>query len=344
MSMTYLFLPSRMPRPVSLATLALALVMGGACTDDPAPPFEPVGTSSLAGLVFFDANNNGLFDPVAGDSALPSVGVQLRNRGTDSALARVTTDVNGRFTLIAPAGTSDLFIESSTALTTRGYIFCGGRATTYLNEQAFVNVPIKLGCVIRIIDAKVKPAGTRMTVAGIVTTQPGRFRSDNLYLQDPSSGLLVFGAIGGLGIQEGDSIEVTGDQFFFNGEAEMVNPRVAANIKKAVGVPAPKEITVAQMAAINLASAADVGRLVVVRRVRVGAFPFASGSQNATLTDPVTNATSQIRLDGTAASLISILAPATQKCYDITGPLAFFTPSVQIKPRFAQDIVEVPCT
>jgi hypothetical protein len=321
-----------------------------ACTPDPAAQFAPTGSGTISGLVFTDADNNGSFNPVAGDSVLAGVGIQFRNRGTDSAVARVTTDANGRFTLSAPVGTGDLFVESNTTLTTRGLVFCGARVTTYLNEQAFINVPIKGGCVIRIVDSKLKATGTRVTISGIVIAQPGRFRAqgDNLYIQDPSSGMQIFGgAVAGPGIVEGDSIEVTGDYNPFNGEPEVTNPKVALNIRKGVGVPVAKEVTVAGLAAISSGNSADVGRLVVVRKVRIGDLQGTSpAGRNANMTSAaVPTDITQIRFDGNVlTALLPLYSTATQKCYDVTGVLGFFTPGVQLKPRFAQDIVEVPCS
>jgi hypothetical protein len=329
------------------AGVAALLVVAG-CSQDPSPQFQPTGTATLAGTVFFDSDNNGVYSPVAGDSALAGVGVQLRNRGTDSAVARATTDANGRFTVAAPAGTGDLFVESNAALTTRGFVYCGGKATTYLNEVSYSNIPIKLGCVIRILDTKPLAAGARVTVSGIVTAQPGRFGAtgNNLYIQDGSSGVQVFGTgVIGSGVQEGDSIEVTGDNGPFNGEPEIVNPKIAANVKKGVGVPAAKDVTVAALAGISSGNAADVGRLVRVRKVRIGDLTGTGSGRNSTITDVTTNATAPLRFDGNVFTALGAqYATATQKCYDITGIVGFFTPAIQLKPRGAQDIVEVPCS
>ncbi len=335
-------------RRARAAAAAVLTVTAAACSVDLAPQFAPDGNGTLTGIVFYDADNDGTYSPVVGDSALAGVGVQLRNRGTDETLARVTTDASGRFSLSVPVGTGDLFVESSSDLTARGFVFCGGRATTYLDEQTFVNVPIKLGCVIDILDAKLSAVGARITIAGVVTAQPGRFRAqgDNLYMQDASSGIQLFGgSVAGLGIEEGDSIEVTGDYSPFSGEPEIGSPQIAANIKKGVGVPAALERTVEQLAAINSGNAADVGRLVVVRTVRIGELTGTGTGRNATLTAVAgPPATSQVRFDGNVfTDLGAQFTPATQKCYDVTGVLGFFTSAVQLKPRFAADFVEVPC-
>lgn len=336
------------PFAVRRFPFAVCLLVLAACTADPAAPFSPPGTGTLAGLVFFDANADGVFTPIAGDTVLAGVPIELRNRGTDSAIASATTDATGRFTLAVSVGTSDVYVGSTAAMTAGGFVFCGARATTYINEQAYVDVPIKLGCVIKILDAKAKATGTRITLAGIVTAQPGRFRAqgDNLYIQDGSSAMQIFGSsVAGLGIQEGDSIEVTGDYSPFSGEPEMASPKVAAHIKKGVGVPAAKELTVPQLVAINSGNAADVGRLVVVQKVRIGDLTGTGTGRNATIATPsAPSVTSTVRFDGNVFTALGAqYTPSTQKCYDVTGILGFFTPAIQLKPRFAQDIVEVSC-
>jgi hypothetical protein len=253
----------------ALLLAAGALLAGtAACTADPAEQFQPTGTGSVAGILFFDRDNNGLYNPVAGDSALGGVGVQLRNRGTDSAIARATTDAAGRFSFAtAQPGTHDVFIEGNAAYTANRFVFCGARVTTYVGEQSFMPVPIKLGCVIRINAAKVVAPNAGITVAGIVTAAPGRIRDNNLYIQDPTGGIQVFGVNNALGLQEGDSIEVTGVLGSFSTELEVLSPVIAANVKRGVGAPAPALRTTAQRAAGNTSVSAHVGRLVGVRQV-----------------------------------------------------------------------------
>ena len=48
--------------------LALSLALLAACADDPEPPFAVEGTGRVTGRLFFDADNNGLFTPLGGDS------------------------------------------------------------------------------------------------------------------------------------------------------------------------------------------------------------------------------------------------------------------------------------
>jgi len=329
-------------RAAVLLAAGASLAGAAACSEDPAPPFEPTGTGTVAGILFFDADNNGIYNPVAGDSALPGVGVQLRNRGTDSAIARVTTDAGGRFTFTSPPGTNDLFIEGNAAYTAARYVFCGGRATAYLGEQTFMPVPIKLGCVVRINAAKLQAANSGVTVAGIVTAAPGRIRDNNLYIQDPTGGLQVFGVNNALNLQEGDSVEITGLMGAFSSELQIISPVIAANVKRGVGVPAPAPRTTGQLAAVNNPQAADVGRLVVVRKVTVGTFDGTGGlSGNAPMNDG--SGAVALRIATNTINTIGTARFTAGKCFDIVGIVGLFNNSPQILPRMASDIVEVSC-
>jgi hypothetical protein len=330
---------TRARRPALLLAAGALLAGAAACTTEPAEQFQPTGTGAVAGILFFDRDNNGLYNPVAGDSALGGVGVQLRNRGTDSAVARTTTDAGGRFTFAsAPVGTNDLFVEGNAAYTAARLVFCGARVTAFVGEQTFMPVPIKLGCVVRINVAKTQAANSGVTVAGIVTAAPGRIRDNNLYLQDPTGGLQVFGVNNTLNLQEGDSVEVTGTMSAFSTELQIISPVIAANVRRGVGAPAPAQRTTAQLAAVNLPTSGDVGRLVVVRRARVGS--FVSG--NAPINDGSGPATVRIALNTIAS--IGTARFAADRCYDVTGIVGLFNNASQLLPRMASDVVEVPCS
>ena len=59
-----------------------------------------------------------------------------------------------------------------------------------------------------------------------------------------------------LGLQEGDSIEVTGEIALFNTQVQIVNPRVAQNIKRGAAVPAPVVRTTGTLAGITSGTSA----------------------------------------------------------------------------------------
>src|SRR4051812_6009625 len=75
-------------RRYGIGALCGLLVLGAAaCNSETAPQFDLNKTGSLTGLLFFDANNDGRFDPSSGDSLLKNVKVSVLERGTTSTLA-----------------------------------------------------------------------------------------------------------------------------------------------------------------------------------------------------------------------------------------------------------------
>jgi DNA/RNA endonuclease YhcR with UshA esterase domain len=181
-------------------------------------------------------------------------------------------------------------------------------------------------------------------VAGIVTAAQGTYRSDNVYVQDPTGGIMAFGIPGSAALALGDSIEISGVLAQFNGEPQINNPIVAPNRGRAT-VPAPVQRTtgaIAAAVATGGAKTADVGRLLVVRRARVGA--FTSGGtppRNASLND--NSGAIELRLDGNVLGVLPSASFDQTKCYDIIGILGFFNGTPQLKPRGPTDVTEVPC-
>jgi hypothetical protein len=322
------------------STLALSLALLGACADDPEPPFAVEGTGRLTGQLFFDADNNGLFTPLGGDTLLRNVEVELRERGSTVVIDAATTDASGAFAFegIAP-GTHDVFLVQDTAVV-KNLVFCVNplRASVYRDETAFVTAPAKRGCVVRINVAEALPLASPVTVAGIVTARQGTYRSDNTYIQDPTGGMQVFG-LPALNLQIGDSIEVSGVLGQFGGELQIINPIVAPN-RTATTAPAPLERTTGAIGTAVAATGArepDIGRLLVVRHATVGAFT----SGNAVLNDG--SGAIQIRLDNNVSSAIPTSTFVAGRCYDVIGILGFFNGTPQLKPRMLADVTEVPC-
>ena len=326
------------------ATIVL-LAFAAACAEDPAPPFEVEGAGRVTGRLFFDADNNALFTPLGGDTLLRNVRVEVRERGSSVIVDSTRTDAAGTFEFEGvPPGTHDVFLVQDTAIT-KNLVFCVNpvRASVYRDETAFVSAPAKRGCVVRINVAEALAANAPITVAGIVTAAQGTYRNDNIYIQDPTTGIQAFGIPASAALVLGDSIEVSGVLGFFNGEHQVNNPIVAPNRKTGVPVPAPLQRTTGATAAAVAAGGArtaDVGRLLVVRRAQTGAFT-GGGGRNATLNDgsgPI-----EIRLDGNVLTIIPTTRFDQTKCYDIIGILGFFNGTPQLKPRIPSDVTEVPC-
>ncbi len=324
--------------------LALSVALLASCADDPEPPFAVEGTGRVTGRLFFDADNNGQFTPLGGDTLLSNVAIELRERGSSVVIDETTTDASGGFEFdVVPPGTHDVFLVRDPNVT-GAVVFCVNplRASVYRDETAFISVAAKRGCVVRINVAEADTLNAPVTVAGIVTAAQGTYRSDNVYIEDPTGGILVFGIPGSAALVLGDSVEISGVLAQFNGELQINNPVVAPNRGSAT-VPDPAERTTGEIAAAVAAGgakAADVGRLLVVRGASVGAFT-AGGGRNAVLDDG--SGAIEIRLDGNVLTAIPTTRFDQTKCYDIIGVLGFFNGAPQLKPRIPSDVTEVTC-
>ena len=204
---------------------AAAAVLGiAACDIDPeqAPPTSIDGSGTVTGQVYFDANGNGTFDPLGGDTALTSATVDLSARG-DSAhvLKSTTTNTSGNFTFVGvPLGTH----EVRARVAGNQIVTCVPvPVTVQVSAQAFASTPLRVSCRIDIVEAENSTSGSVVTVGGIVTAAPGVYRNNNGYIQDATGGIQIFaGAIStSSGIQEGDSIEATGVLAPFQNEMEL---------------------------------------------------------------------------------------------------------------------------
>lgn len=332
------------------APLALAAVFAfAACDIDPdqAPPISIEGSGTVVGQVYFDANGNGRFDPVGGDTALVGAIVDLAARGDSARVLQSTTSgAQGSFTLQGvPIGTHEIRAR----LTNGGVITCAPVPVTVLvSEQAFASTPLRVSCRINVADAEKRTSGSVITVGGIVTAAPGTYRANNLYLQDVSGGMQAFGVPGGTssGIAEGDSIEITGPLGAFQQELQMspVNSfRIASRGRPVTARP----YTVAQLRSAytaNVQTAKPIGELVVVRGVRLRGVPAVpTGTAGAGGTDfRVVQGTDSIAgrfdvLQNVQANLDA--ARPDTRCYDVTGILGLFGSTLQIKPRRPSDIV-----
>ena len=334
--------PMTIRQSLTAVMAACALLGAAACDDEQAPPFEIEGTGDVAGQLFFDADNNGQFSPLGGDTLLRDVEVKLVVRNDpEQTIATTTTTSEGRFSFSnVAAGTHQIVLAESPAIEALSFCTLPASASVYIGELTFLRVPAKRGCVVRIADAKNVTVGQSTTIAGIVTTNQGTYRSDNVYIQDPTGGIQIFGVPGALGLQIGDSIEVTGNMGVFRDELQLVAPTVAPNIV-AVTPLEPVIRTAKQLTdAANGPGpkSPDVGLLMTVRGITsVGA--FASG--NATITDATGSI--QLRLDGSAATAIPATTFQAGTCYDITGILGYSFGILQLKPRTLADVEEVAC-
>jgi hypothetical protein len=319
------------------AVLVLAGAMLAACETELTPPFIVEGAGSIEGRVFFDAAGTGRYDPGSGDFALANRRVELRERGTERVMAggETTTDARGIFQFTnVPPGTHHVFVD------TLGLVemsICRNPipVSVYINETQAVTVPTPRGCVITVRTAKEQPLGTFVMVEGVVTVGQGRHRPDNIYVQDLTAGIQVFGVSGALGLVEGDSVRVMGDMGAFNDELQIVQPSVTH-----LGDATPIEPRLLTGAQVN--SLAHVGELVTVRNAMVRSVgnPDGLGRHNVSLEAP-DGQTFEVRIEG---GMVPHMAHSDWELgarYHIVGALGNFRGMAQVKPRIATDIVKV---
>jgi hypothetical protein len=333
--------------PRRAAAIAM-LVATGACNGDIAPPFVIEGTGSLEGLIFFDADRNGAFDPPSGDDAAPNVTLLVRVRGTEETFTdgQVTSDANGRFSFTGiPVGTHDLFIDTTTA--PAGVAFCQNPLQVSVRNQQvrFVSIEGRGGCIIDIADAEAQGLGAFFTIQGLVTAAPGQIRNEASYIEDATGGVQLFDSdLLGLGIEVGDRIEVSGTIGQFGLEFELLNDVRLNAIVKAFAVPIPDTVTTLEIA--NAGSPPEnplQGRLVHVLAAEQTSAFATGGGRNAQFDDG--SGVVEVRIDvGLIANAANV---ATQfpagSCYNITGVIGSFNSVAQLKPRTLADMVVVPC-
>lgn len=317
----------------------LALVAGAAalaaCEPDVAPAFEVPASGGVEALLFFDADQDLIFDPSDGDFALSGVRVELRVRGTTEALAggTATSDAQGRFTLAnLPAGTHDAYIDPATV--PAGVRLCQNPVSITVNpgETRYLQVQARGACLILITDAKKLALNEPVVIRGTVIAQQGAYRNDNAYIQDRTGGIQVFGLPTSLGLVVGDSVEITGVLGQFSGEQQVQNIVSAVKIGEGT-VPAPKEPTPAELAARTFE-----GQLVKLNDVVVQSVgtPAGSGAYNVTVTYQGT--TTIVRVEAGSAAAIPTSRWTVGATYDVVGALGSFNAAPQLKPRSAADV------
>lgn len=323
------------------AALAVAAGVVAGCDDEQDPVFVPEGAGTISGIAFYDVTRNNVYDPESGDTLLRNVTIKVTARGdTAIVLATTQTDDQGRFTIAnLPPGTHDVIARPSAGQS--GFAFCRAIPTSvYRNESAFAALAARIACVQPVVQVEDEPLTTVVTIKGVIVAAPGTFRNDNAYLQDSTGGIQLFGIGGGVALAVGDTVEVTGSLTEFSRERELIN-MVFEPGRPNGGQPTDTVLTAAQVAALGPFDR-PVGMLVTVRGARVTA--FGGTTQNSNVTD-ASGGVFQLRLDGNVFTGNRIRGERfdATKCYDITGALGIFNTTLQLKPRQASDVVEVPC-
>ena len=323
---------------------ALLLAIGG-CSLSPAPQFQATGTGSLSGLLYYDRDANGIYDPSAGDSALGNVHLVVYARGTTQILpgADTHTDASGRFSITnLPVGTSSLQID--TTGNSAVVAFCNNPlpVSIYINETNFVSVNGQAGCVISIFAAEASSLGTRVTVTGTVTSTLAQISTGELYIEDATGGIQLFSPTGPT-VALGDVVQVSGTLATFDNETELSPATINTDMP---GTPlTPFDVTsLAAGSAAGDIHANLQGRLI---RIKAGKLldVFTTGAgRNAQIDDGSGAVT--VRFDSHVVSDTTVLKTTytAGHCYNWTGILKAFTnPGVELFPRSLADVTEVTC-
>jgi cytochrome c-type biogenesis protein CcmE len=186
--------------------------------------------------------------------------------------------------------------------------------------------------------ARQQPAGTQVTVTGVVTAGVGVFStnatSNQFNVQDATGGVLVLQVPLASGIALGDSVRVTGNTNVSAGEFSITGTPTVTRI--AAGRPVPAPITVSgQHAAASTASDPLQGMLVRVNDVRVDSLGTGATAYNVFATGA--NGGSFIVRVGAAATNVTRDMWTVGQRYSVTGTLASFN-APQIKVRMASDV------
>lgn len=334
---------------VSLSTrrfaAGAALLAAVACSTSTAPPFVVTGSGSLSGILFLDQDRSGTFDPSSGDQALANVHLLVYTRGTTEVIAGADTrtDSAGRFQFTnLPAGTHSLQVDT-TGLGPN-VAFCNNPlpVSIYINENTFVPVDGRGGCVISIADAETMALGTRVTVRGTVTSSLAQISTGQAYLEDETGGIQVFSPTGAT-FAIGDIIEVSGNLAVFSNELEITGGTVNTVTP---GTPlVPLNITAADAAAAAGDQRANLqGRLVRIPAAKLIDVFTTGGGRNAVIQDATGSVA--VRYDSHVVADTTTLKTTftAGKCYDWIGILkAFTSPPVELFPRSLSEVTEVAC-
>ena len=281
------------------------------------------------------------------DAGAENVRVVLTRAGTTDTVATTVTNATGAFQFARlTGGDYQLEFERAGAI---DYGTAGNLRTVNLvaGESETVDVNYTGSIFITIAEARAAAVGTRVAVIGDVTVPAGRFTSSSdtrseIWVQDATGGIAVFSvATADSALYRlGQRVEVVGERGVFSGQEQIAGSAttpLAVRQRTGGTVRAAKTITAAVAR-----TAADEGQLVRVTGLTVDSVFTAntSGAFNVRMISAA-NDTLTIRVHGDDTGLTR--ASFTDGVsYDITGVLTQNNTTVQIKPRFASDVVVTP--
>ena len=195
------------------------------------------------------------------------------------------------------------------------------------------------GDVLPIANARELALGTRVTIAGRVTVA-NEFGGP-MYMQDATAGIAVFWAPLHENAEIGDSVQISGPLTVFKGGVpgpdedfllQISDPEQDDNIVFEI-FDAPNKKVIPEIITVQQLNTDDFqGQLVLIQNATID-FNGAFQQDNYPITDA--SGTTDMRIDNTT-NLIGVQAP--EGAVNITGVAGKFGGSVQILPRFVEDL------
>lgn len=324
-----------------LLALGAAILGIAACSVDPdqAPPTSLEGTGTVQGRLYFDANNNGSYDPLGGDLPIAGKTITLGRRAdlsTTGVIATTTTGGDGTFAFATvPIGTHEIRIATDSVR------LCASiPVTVAVGEEAYVQPGLRRTCRQDIRVVRGSTFGQLVTVEGRLTVPPNVLTSGSaltnseVWLQDSTGGIAVFTATSNFptGLTYGDVVEVTGTLGANSNQIQLTTNPVT--VKKGAGAPVdPRVVTGTQLAARTYD-----GQLVTLPNFTVQSLGTVSATGGYNVNGVAgTGEALQLRINSSTVGIPSSKWTVGQT-YAVTGIASVFGSSVQIKPRGLFDI------
>ena len=291
---------------------------------------------TITGLLFRDNNANSTYDAGV-DTPAPGMTVRLfaTSDTTQEPLATTATGNGGDFTFATlRPGTYTVVI---TPIPTIDII--GGTVQTLTvaaNTTQSIAVQFTGNLLTTVAAARASAAGTTVAFVAVATSKGGFLSFNNLYVQDQTAGIVVFGAPV-IGILAGDTVRVIGVTSVFNGELEVVAPSGGTLSVTKLGsgpVPDAKPISIA-----DLVSGAFAGQLVSVQGATVlSSATTGATSYNVNLQGRDASEAFQVRNGNINNVDIPISYWQIGHAYNVTGLDGVFNGTAQLKPRSSADV------
>jgi DNA/RNA endonuclease YhcR with UshA esterase domain len=182
--------------------------------------------------------------------------------------------------------------------------------------------------------ARAHGANTKVTVEGVVTTQPGIFGNQAFYLQDESGGLYIFQNT--TGVSPGDRVRIAGTLALYNNELELTEPFYMEK----TGTAALPEKTV-----VTALTNQNQGQLVTLQNVTIRNIASAAptGSFEFDAVDQA-GATTRVRVDARTGLTQAAFPYHEGQRLNISGVSSIFKTAFQLRVRSLDDFVALDTT